>query len=200
LVSARGEAKTTLSALDVEKMAGATAAGASAGLIDGAVLVPVVGGGSALAALATGREYVINDERRSPLDEDTHFEVRGSPGMGRGLFALEPIAAETFLFDYRGEVLTEEQMFARYPEANGRYIACITDEMYIDGAFPELSNVARWMNHAPAAQANVEWRKQRLGPRKAMHFYACRPIERGDELCFDYGSEYWEALGEQPLQ
>ena len=55
------------------------------------------------------------------------------------------------------------------------------------------------MNHAPPARANVCWRKQRLGARKAMHFYALRSIERGEELCFDYGDEYWTALGEQPL-
>ena len=95
--------------------------------------------------------------------------------------------------------LDETQMFGRYPQADGRYVACITDDLYIDGADAARSNVARWMNHAPAERANVAWRKQRLGPRKAMHFYATRPIAQGEELCFDYGSEYWTALGETPM-
>ena len=97
------------------------------------------------------------------------------------------------------EALDEEQMFARYPSADGRYIACLTDDLYIDGVDPELSNVARWMNHASPERANVMWRKQRLGPRKAMRFYTLRDVAAGDELCFDYGSEYWDALGETPL-
>ena len=109
------------------------------------------------------------------------------------------IAAGTFLFDYEGEVLSEAQMFARYPEANGRYVAGLTDDLYIDGVDAAKSNVARWMNHASAARANVEWRKQRLGPKKAMHFYALRDIAVGDELRFDYGDEYWTPLGVEPL-
>ena len=65
------------------------------------------------------------------------------------------------------------------------------------GANPELSNMARWMNHASSG-ANVMWKKQRLGPSPAMHFYSTARIREGDELCFDYGIEYWEALGETP--
>ena len=85
--------------------------------------------------------------------------------------------------------------------ADGRYIACLTDDLYIDGADAAKSNVARWMNHASAAKANVAWRKQTIGPRKAMRFYATRAISPGEELCFDYDASgsYWEALGETPL-
>ena len=61
------------------------------------------------------------------------FEVKESPGKGKGLFAACSLKAGTYLFDYEGEVLDEDQMFARYPEANGRYIAGLTDNYYIDG-------------------------------------------------------------------
>ena len=67
------------------------------------------------------------------------------------------------------------------------------------GANPELSNQARWMNHASGSDANVSWKKQRQGPQPAMHFYTTVPIRAGDELCFDYGDEYWAALGETPV-
>lgn len=33
----------------------------------------------------------------------------------------------------QGEILNEEQFFARYPNADGRYIAGLTDNYYIDG-------------------------------------------------------------------
>jgi SET domain-containing protein len=55
------------------------------------------------------------------------------------------------------------------------------------------------MNHAKRDAANVAWRKQRRGPRRAMHFYTTRPVRAGEELCFDYGEEYWAALQEVPL-
>ena len=55
--------------------------------------------------------------------------------------------------------------------------------------------MARWMNHAPATNANVYWKKQRRGENKAMHFSALRAIGPSEELCFDYGSDYWDALG-----
>jgi SET domain-containing protein len=64
---------------------------------------------------------------------------------------------------------------------------------------PELSNQARWMNHASGNAVNVEWKKQRLGAHPAMHFYASAAIKEGDELCFDYGDEYWAPLGETPV-
>ena len=121
--------------------------------------------------------------------------------FGYGLFAKVPIDEGTFLFAYEGEELDEEAFFRRYPKADGRYIACLTDDLYIDGADAAKSNVARWMNHASAAKANVAWRKQTIGPRKAMRFYATRAISPGEELCFDYDASgsYWEALGETPL-
>ena len=39
-----------------------------------------------------------------------------------------PIEEGTYLFAYEGELLDEEAMFARYPQADGRYIACINDD------------------------------------------------------------------------
>ena len=173
-------------AVGASLLVGAGAVSVGGGLIEGGTLLPVVAGGGALAALAVAREYVSNSEQRSPLDEASYFEVRESqPGMGSGLYARRAIEAESFLFDYTGDVLDEEQMFARYPLANGRYVACITDDLYIDAAPVERSSVARWMNHGPKERANVAWRKQRLGPNKAMHFYTLRDIAVGEELYYD---------------
>jgi len=137
------------------------------------------------------------EEHRPPLCEEM-LVVRPSPGKGNGLFAAAPIAAGTFLFDYQGEVLRSlDELFERYPDGRGAYIACVNSEMYIDGADPE-SGLARWMNHrrrGPTVQA----RKQRFGPSPAMHFYAARDVAGGEELVFDYGDEYWDAMGITPL-
>lgn len=31
------------------------------------------------------------------------------------------------------------------------------------------------------------------------HFYATRDVDAGQELVFDYGADYWDALGVRPL-
>ena len=182
-------------------LTGGVIAGIGAGLISSDVVVPVVGAGAAVVAALDFTSRTANEETRPPLDETTYFEVRKSvdADKGDGLFALRPIEEGTYLFAYEGELLDEEAMFARYPQADGRYIACINDDLYIDGADPALSNMARWMNHASATNANVYWKKQRRGENKAMHFYALRAIGPSEELCFDYGSDYWDALGVQPI-
>lgn len=106
--------------------------GTSVGVIDpGAAVVTLLGTG-VLAAGGTAVTYQFNQETRAPCPA-SFFEVKESPGKGKGLFATCSLKADTYLFDYDGEVLDEDQMFARYPEANGRYIAGLTDNYYIDG-------------------------------------------------------------------
>lgn len=179
-------------------IASSLAVGTNIGIFDGNAVLQCLACGASLAGLVVASAYFANEERQAPLDE-TYFEVREVPSMGYGLFALKPIEAGTYIFDYGGEVLDEVALFARYPQGDGLYVAGITDDLYIDGVDPELSNLARWMNHAYAPKANVEKRKQRLGPRKAMHLYASRKIKKGDELRFDYGAEYWQAMGVEPF-
>ena len=180
---------------------GCLAVGAASGVFDPATLATTVGAAGAVGAAGVAGAWLRNEEWGAPLDEATAVEVRPAAGKGDGLFAKVPIDEGTFLFAYEGEELDEEAFFRRYPKADGRYIACLTDDLYIDGADAAKSNVARWMNHASAAKANVAWRKQTIGPRKAMRFYATRAISPGEELCFDYDASgsYWEALGETPL-
>lgn len=180
-------------------LGGAVVVGLGSGTLNAGQVLPPLALVAALAAANEAYANVANDESGAPLDEAAHFEVREAPGKGSGLFATRAIDEGAYLFAYGGERLTEDQFFARYPKADGRYIACINDELYIDGADADKSNVARWMNHAAPDAANVAWRKQRKGPRQAMHFYAIKPVRVGDELCFDYGEEYWAALGEAPV-
>lgn len=183
-------------------LGGTLALGVAVDIFDGnallagaAVLAFVCGGGAAYISSTYNED--------APALADSFFQVGASAeGKGDGLFASLPIAGGTFLFDYEGERLTEEQFFARYPDANGRYIACIDAYLpwmapsYIDGADPDRSSVARWMNHS-RKRANVRWKKQRFGAQ--MHFYAARDIAAGEELSFDYGDTYWTALGVEPI-
>ena len=135
----------------------------------------------------------LRNEEWGAADEATAVEVRPA-GEGDGLCSIDE---GTFL---RVRGARRGGLLPAVPEGR-RPVACLTDDLYIDGADAAKSNVARWMNHASAAKANVAWRKQTIGPRKAMRFYATRAISPGEELCFDYDASgsYWEALGETPL-
>ena len=114
-------------------LAATVAIGSNAGVIDLAPVAAFVLGGATLAAGARYGTYLSNQETQPPCPE-TSFSVLESPGKGSGLFATCDIAAGTYLFDYCGEVLDEDAFFARYPNADGRYIAGLRDEYYIDGA------------------------------------------------------------------
>jgi hypothetical protein len=107
------------------------ALGGKAG-VDMAPVVALLLGGGALAVGVRYATYLSNQETQPPCP-DTWFTVAESPGKGSGLFATCDIAQGTYLFDYLGEVLDEDGFFARYPNADGRYIAGITDDYYIDG-------------------------------------------------------------------
>ena len=172
---------------------GGLAVGQASGVLDPGPLLGVIG---VLGALAVANTLSFEESR--PRLPPTHFAVAPSAGKGDGLFAQAPIEAGAFLFAYEGEALDEDALFERYPSGDGRYIACITDSLYVDGCDPSKSNEARWINHASPQNANLRWKKQRFGPRPAMRFYAQREIAAGEELTFDYKAEYWEALGVTP--
>ena len=85
------------------------------------------------------------------------------------------------------------------PRSLRRYVACIGVTDYIDGVNEERSGLARWINHS-RRRANCYWKKQRFGPSSpAMHFYTLSDIRAGEELFFDYGEAYWEAMGVEPI-
>ena len=196
------------------KSAGLAAGG---GLIGAASLVvaaqqpeacaPLVAGAAAVGA-ALGRDSVAwalaAPPETAPLDGSS-LAVRAAGAKGDGLFAAAPIADGTYLLDYVGEVIDEAELYARYgdpadPRAavGGAYVFELADDVFVDGADPDRSNLARYMNHAPAGGANV--RRERLGGPlrlpgtrcdRGVRFFAKRDIAAGEELCFDYGADYW---------
>jgi len=123
-------------------------------------------------------------------------------GRGKGLFVAdhESIEQGTYLFDYAGEVIDQAEYDARYPKANtdGPYadyaVGIVQDDgssHYVDAVDALKSNLARYMNHAEAAEANcVAWTLSQPAPRVLI--FANEPLAPGVELVWDYGREYWE--------
>ena len=123
---------------------------------------------------------------------DDALTVKDSPGKGRGVFAAQGIAEGTYLGSYDGEVLDGEQFDRRYGDRDvPEYVVRIDGDAYIDG-----KAAAQGDAYTPAlfndggAKANVvRYCATRRPPR--VDFFAGRDIRPGEELLFDYGSQYW---------
>lgn len=192
--------------------------GSLIGIVDPAFILALVIGASACFYVNTQRF----NEESEPLPNSS-FEVREStiPGAGLGLFAAEAIPPNKYLFAYEGERLDEDVYFNRYPDGQGRYVAVIDEQLpvlplvsmlqddrstlrgtlehlseptYVDGIDESKSNLARFMN-SNSNDPNIRWTKQRFGKQcGTMHFYTIDEVEVGEELLFDYGSNYWDAV------
>mmetsp|Transcript_6490 Transcript_6490/g.10398 ORF Transcript_6490/g.10398 Transcript_6490/m.10398 type:complete len:218 (+) Transcript_6490:171-824(+) len=142
------------------------------------------------------------------------LEVKPSPGMGLGVFAVSKMPAGTFLGCYSGEILTEEEVDAR-PESAYLWEVGEGSGWYID-ADNETGDWTRYMNHisdhpnvepfdypdAPATSHTVvcadgQRRPIQVAPGPRLEFWTVREIAPGEELRYDYGDAYLESLKEE---
>ncbi len=102
---------------------------------------------------------------------------------GLGLFAQEPIAKGTRIIEYVGEKINEDEANRR----GGMYLFEINSKWFIDGK--DRKNTARYINHACGRAANCEV------DIKAGRIWisAKKNIQPGEELCYDYGKEMFDA-------
>ncbi|KAA1014504.1 SET domain-containing protein [Paraburkholderia panacisoli] len=108
--------------------------------------------------------------------------ARRSSVHGKGLFALQAIAAGERLIEYRGEVTSWRRAAARQRSDVGHtFVFGLSDGRVIDGS--RGGNSARFLNHAcmPNCEA-IE-----VGDRVFIH--AIATIKPGEELFIDYGLE-----------
>jgi SET domain-containing protein len=100
---------------------------------------------------------------------------------GFGLFATRPIKKRARLMEYKGPILDYED--ARKTEARGnRYLFEVSKHRTIDGT--ARSNIARYANHScnPNSES-VIWRGR-------VFIKALRNIKPGEEIVYDYGTDY----------
>jgi uncharacterized protein len=109
--------------------------------------------------------------------------VRQSGVHGKGVFALEPIAAGERLIEYKGERISWKEALRRHPhnpdEPNHTFYFALDNGGVIDGKVN--GNSARWINHSCAPNCEAE--------EIDGHVYvgALRDIAAGEELFYDYG-------------
>mmetsp|Transcript_27545 Transcript_27545/g.34086 ORF Transcript_27545/g.34086 Transcript_27545/m.34086 type:complete len:276 (+) Transcript_27545:194-1021(+) len=183
----------------------------SIGIVEGIIDWNMVALSISASTVAFIANTLSHNEFRSPLPNSS-FEVRTSliSNAGKGLYTVEKITRGSFIMDYEGEILNEEEYFARHPDGQGRYVAVIpemiplpilgrlSEPTYIDAEKVDKSGLARYINSQNANEGkgpNLRWKKQRFGS-PGMHFYAIRDINDGEELYYDYGSTYWDAVVE----
>ena len=104
---------------------------------------------------------------------------RASAGLG--LFAAEPIPKGVRVIEYVGNLLNEEQ----YQTSRSSYLFDIGPNATLDGS-PRW-NRARYINHSCKPNCTTKTRAHRV------FIHSIRAIKPGEELAYDYGSDYFNA-------
>jgi SET domain-containing protein len=120
-------------------------------------------------------------KRQSYTPGDFALAVRRS-SAGLGLFAEQRIPKGACIIEYFGPQITAEQE----QKSNSRYLFAINSKKTIDGAL--RANKARYINHSCKANCEPYISKGRV------FIVAKRSIKPEEELAYDYGKDYFEAL------
>ena len=109
----------------------------------------------------------------------------GRSRTGLGLFATKPIKKGAKIVRYFGPLLDSRKK--KDDAIENKYLFELNGRWTIDGSVRE--NVARYINHAckPNAESDVMPRKRKVVIR------AIKNIEPGDEINYDYGTDYFKA-------
>jgi hypothetical protein len=109
----------------------------------------------------------------------------GRSKTGLGLFATQPIKKGTKIVRYFGPLLDSKKK--KDDAVENKYLFQLNDRWTIDGSVRK--NVARYINHSckPNAESDVNPRKKRVIIR------SIKKIEAGEEINYDYGTEYFKA-------
>jgi uncharacterized protein len=109
----------------------------------------------------------------------------GRSRTGLGLFATNPIKKGTKIIRYFGPLLDTRKK--KDDAVENKYLFELNDRWTIDGSVRK--NVARYINHScrPNAESDVKPHKRKVFIR------AIKNIEPGEEINYDYGTEYFKA-------
>ncbi len=109
----------------------------------------------------------------------------GRSRTGLGLFATRRIKKGTRIIRYFGPLLDSKKK--KDDDIENKYLFELGNRWTIDGSVRE--NIARYINHGckPNAESDVKLRKRKVFIR------AIKNIEPGDEIAYDYGTDYFKA-------
>lgn len=110
---------------------------------------------------------------------DFDLRVKRS-NAGLGLFAFSDIPKGACVIEYKGRFISREEEYT----SRSLYLFEVNSRVTIDGR-PKW-NKAGYINHSCRPNCEVEIRKHRV------FIMARRNIKVGEELNYDYGTEYWK--------
>ncbi len=118
----------------------------------------------------------------TPPTRGRRLQVRPSGVHGKGVFALRPLAKDSRVIEYTGEVITWKEALRRHPhdpsDPDHTFYFHLDDRHVIDGKVS--GNAAKWINHACDPNCEADEEDGRVFIR------ALRDIAPGEELNFDY--------------
>src|ERR1700761_7070866 len=108
----------------------------------------------------------------------------GRSRTGLGLFATKRIKKGTRIIRYFGPLLDSKK---EKDDIENKYLFELGKRWTIDGSVRK--NIARYINHGckPNAESDVKPRKRKV------YIRAIKTIEPGDEINYDYGTDYFKA-------
>ena len=118
-----------------------------------------------------------------------------------GVFATVDIPRGEFIGIYTGELGFGDF----YDRDESMYLfEMLDDVIYVDAH--RSGNFTRYINHTSPENCNLQsllylMEIQRFGRSFTLPIiilYASRPLEKGEQLLYDYGQEYWTLLGVKP--
>ena len=123
----------------------------------------------------------------TPADPNAHsgrrIQTRRSGVHGKGVFALQDIAAGEVLVEYTGEIITWQEAQDRHPhdpsQPNHTFYFHVDEDRVIDANYG--GNSARWINHSCDPNCFADEQDGRI------FITALRNIKAGEELSYDYG-------------
>jgi SET domain-containing protein len=104
----------------------------------------------------------------------------GKSRAGRGVFAEQIIPTGTCIIEYKGRPASKKEQLAD----RGKYLFWTSNTTMIDGNIK--GNTARFINHSCAPNCEIDIRNKRI------FVFALRQIPAGEELTYDYDTEYFE--------
>ena len=111
------------------------------------------------------------------------IQVRRSGIHGKGVYAVQDIAAGDTVIEYVGEIISWEEAQARHPHdpanPNHTFYFHIDEDRVIDALYG--GNSSRWINHACNPNCEADEQDGRI------FIKALRDIAAGEELNYDYG-------------
>ncbi|XP_046358620.1 histone-lysine N-methyltransferase ASH1L-like [Haliotis rufescens] len=116
---------------------------------------------------------------------------------GYGVCTTQQIPAGSFILEYLGEVVSEQEfrrrMMTEYSQERHHYCLNLDSGAVIDGY--RMGNVGRYVNHS--CEPNCEMQKWNVNGLYRMALFALRDIEDGEELGYDYNFHSFNAETQQ---